>query len=570
MDILVRPPGHLAKKIAFRWKRVAVGRELLLALVIVTGACLRLSAIGRKTLWYDEAFSWWMAGRTAADIWRLSRLIDFHPPLYYGLLHLWTGWFGDHEAILRLPSAAISIAALPLVYALGRRLAGDTAALLATALIATSPFHLYFGQEARMYALFAFACLLAMWGAAAIDQAAGQPSGGGLRRRGWLAYVGGTALALWSHDAAVLFWAVAAVLLLSAGFGRQALRAGFLLRYALAQLAVLALWSPWMIPAIEQILTDRGTTTMAVGDALTALERLYFPLQGLPLPPRWEPPLVALILPALAGHVLWQTIRDPRWERVAVAVLWLVAPLLLFAVGPFVFHRALRWDGAARAVIWTSIPAAVAIARAVVAYPKKLATTAVIGLLTLNLAGAASYFRHPKARKETIARHIAQRAKRGDVVVFYLPSGVILFDYYYVRFGGPDVIRRGIPADFPGRPGELRRAEWLLGRQMTEEDIRRLEQYVRENPRVWFVYGWTQDEPFPAGRIDGLVRVDILPGAARVSLYEGDGEGDQGESSPWRKSKVSPRLPDAVPPGPAGGYPPGPSRMGHDRSLTTH
>jgi len=443
----------------------------------------------------------------------------------------------------------MGVAMLPAVYALARRLGGETVALLATAIIATSPFHLYYGQEARMYALLALACLLAMWGMVVIVQTSVRTDGGDACGRGWLAYVGGTALALRSHDAAVLFWLIAAVLLIGAGSGRQSPRAGFLRRWLLAQLAVLVLWSPWAVQALEQMLTDRGTETMAIGDALKAWERLYLPLQGLPLSTRWELLLAGLGLSVLVGHGLWHTVRDPRWERLATMVLWLVAPILLCMVGPVLFHRALAWEGAARAVIWTSVPAAVVMAGAVVMSPRRLAAVAVIGLLTLNLTGAVSYFRHPKARKETIGAHVARRARRGDLVIFYLPSGVILFDYYYSRFNGPAVIRHGIPADFPGRPGALRRAEWLLGSRMTEESIGRLEQYVRQHRRVWFVYGWARHEPFPPDRIRGLVRVDTLPGAARVYQYEGAGGDEQRDGPSRRELNLASQSwhPDAVP-----------------------
>ena len=81
----------------------------------------------------------------------LSRALreDGHPPLYYYLLHVWTGWFGTSGAAVRSLSGVVAVAALPLAWALGRRLGGPRTAALATVLLATSPFAIRYATEAR-------------------------------------------------------------------------------------------------------------------------------------------------------------------------------------------------------------------------------------------------------------------------------------------------------------------------------------------------------------------------------------------------------------------------------------
>ena len=73
----------------------------------------------------------------------------------YAVAHLGLG-LGS----LRLVSAAFAVASLPLVALLGRRLAGRSAALIATALVAGSWVFLFHGVYARMYSLFLFLSLL--------------------------------------------------------------------------------------------------------------------------------------------------------------------------------------------------------------------------------------------------------------------------------------------------------------------------------------------------------------------------------------------------------------------------
>jgi len=73
----------------------------------------------------------------------------------YAVAHLGLG-LGS----LRLVSAAFAVASLPLVALLGRRLAGRSTGLIATALVAGSWVFLFHGVYARMYSLFLFLSLL--------------------------------------------------------------------------------------------------------------------------------------------------------------------------------------------------------------------------------------------------------------------------------------------------------------------------------------------------------------------------------------------------------------------------
>src|SRR5262245_38405160 len=104
-------------------------------------------------------------------------------------LHFLLAWAVAHAGFglgaLRLVSAAFAIASLPLVAALGLRLAGRRVALVATVIVAPSWLLLFHGVYGRMYSLFLFcslACTLALLEA--------------LARGGWLRWIGWVAAAL--------------------------------------------------------------------------------------------------------------------------------------------------------------------------------------------------------------------------------------------------------------------------------------------------------------------------------------------------------------------------------------
>jgi hypothetical protein len=84
-------------------------------------------------------------------------------------LHFLVAWAVAHLGFglggLRVASAMFALGSLPLVAVLGRRLAGPTVALVATALFASSWLFLFHGVYGRMYSLFLFcslACTLAL------------------------------------------------------------------------------------------------------------------------------------------------------------------------------------------------------------------------------------------------------------------------------------------------------------------------------------------------------------------------------------------------------------------------
>ncbi|MBD8876251.1 glycosyltransferase family 39 protein [Roseibium polysiphoniae] len=133
-------------------------QKMALAGIIAVGAALRLWDLDRTSLWYDEAVSW---SQSKGSLGELIALVaaDNYPPLHNLLLWLTMPIIGDSETALRLPSAIAGILSIWLVYELGRLVFTRNTGLLAAAILAISPFHIWYSTEARMYALFAMAGL---------------------------------------------------------------------------------------------------------------------------------------------------------------------------------------------------------------------------------------------------------------------------------------------------------------------------------------------------------------------------------------------------------------------------
>jgi uncharacterized membrane protein len=94
--------------------------------------------------------------------WRVARDVfasETHPPLFFVLLHLWMRPFGYTVAAGRAFSLLFSLAALPVLFFLAQRLAGETAAWIAALLCAMAPFQANLAIQVRGYSLYSFLAL---------------------------------------------------------------------------------------------------------------------------------------------------------------------------------------------------------------------------------------------------------------------------------------------------------------------------------------------------------------------------------------------------------------------------
>lgn len=140
-------------------------RWLLLATILLAFG-LRVYRLAGQSIWYDEGLSVYYARRPLPELLALVSGSD-HPPLYFLLLHAWLRLtaFGQPaiEFLVRYPSVIFGVLLVPLIYVFGRRLLSERTGLLAALLIAISPFHVWYSQEARMYTLITFLTLWASY-----------------------------------------------------------------------------------------------------------------------------------------------------------------------------------------------------------------------------------------------------------------------------------------------------------------------------------------------------------------------------------------------------------------------
>ncbi len=254
---------------------VSLQVTLLAALLVALGAAGRLYDLDRMVVWHDEVFTAMrvfghdqnevarhlFSGRPLApgDLLAFQRpapergwgdtlqaLTDHpeHSPLYYLAARAAAHVIGDPLLALRGTSALLSILLIPAVFWLGRELFPDRKiAWLAAVLVALSPLHLLYAQEAREYALWA--------GLAAAASAAFLRALRSGVRADWLLYGILIAVGLYAHLLSVLVIGAHLFygLVLTRGEGdRLAVFAG---RMGRTLLIAAALFMPWILVLID-------------------------------------------------------------------------------------------------------------------------------------------------------------------------------------------------------------------------------------------------------------------------------------------------------------------------------
>jgi uncharacterized membrane protein len=296
--------------------------------LLIIAAIAALAAawqIDRKPIWLDEAVSWDMASRPPADL-AAKTAADIHPPLYYLVLSVWAGAFGDSLTGLRSLSAVATIGSAVLLYLLARRWLERGTALFAAVAYAISPHTIYFAQEARMYAL---AALLVL--AATVSYRRWLESGA-TRTADVIAYGITAAAAMYTHYATALaLAAIAAHLVFVYRPGWPAV-----LRWIAANLGAALIYLPWMPTAAAQIFRGQAwRQAVTLADlpryAVEAVFQLEFGLYQFPHFGVWPYAFVAaLAAAAIYGIVLaLRRTAASRREQDWFLVLMVVAPLVL-------------------------------------------------------------------------------------------------------------------------------------------------------------------------------------------------------------------------------------------------
>jgi mannosyltransferase len=138
----------------------SMGGYLPLVLITALAGFLRFYQLGHQSLWMDEVLTVLSSHTSLRNVLFDPPVDPNVPPLYYLLMASLQG-LGASETALRAPSVIAGVLSIPLMYSIAGAWLGK-AGMAAALLLAVSPLHVWYSQEARPYALLIFLALLAV------------------------------------------------------------------------------------------------------------------------------------------------------------------------------------------------------------------------------------------------------------------------------------------------------------------------------------------------------------------------------------------------------------------------
>jgi uncharacterized membrane protein len=466
----------------------------LASAIAVLALMLRLVNLGPRPLWYDEAFAVLYAEKPLSTmlygtITRVQGVAaDVHPLFFYSVLHAWMRAVGQSPVAVRSLSVLLGTLTVVLAYVLARRLFDRQVGLAAAAIIAIAPFHIYYSQEARMYALLGLAAMgttyffVCAWT--------------GASRRDWVAFALFGALTLYAHNLGVMFLASLDVWVLWAWLRPGGARWRNLRPFVLSHLLMFGLFAPWLAVVPSQF----GKIQQAYWVEQPGLVKLiqtvlifHFGYDNQSLP-RWLLPLALFFSLLILAMFIFELIRqyrtvDPR-HLPATSDSLLSAPtslLLSLALVPIVLTflaSQVRPVYIVRALLPSALIYYLLVAKVLVGGPApksvKWGLFLPSGLIVVaSLLNHYNYAQFPRSPFNEMAAYLGTHYQPGDVIVHsnkltFLPT------YYYDRSLPQEFV-----ADEPGSPSDTLAypTQQALGLFATPD----IETATLGHERVWLV-----------------------------------------------------------------------------------
>lgn len=433
--------------------------SVVAGLVVVAAAMARFHDLGRRSLWFDEGVTLGMVRLPFDQFVRHAWDTNLNNQvLNYLVLRPWH-LFGESEAALRSLSVLFSIGGVAATIAVGHRLFGVGAGIVAGLVLAFNPFEIMQAQQARGYGLAVFLSTLSV---AFLVRCIERKSGRDVA--GWAA---ACSLAMYAHFFSLLV--VGAQVVSLAALGYRELRQRKSLLWGLLVIGGFSL--PILIYGI---LVPKGFVSWIAPVELPLIIGIAAEFSG---GRGWLlVPYLAFFAVLIAG--LFRR-PDPirRWQ-ITLLVLWASLPLLvLTAISQFQPILLPRY-------VVMSIPAWAILAGSVLGPMvgrRRIASAGVALVLAPMIASEVSELMKTYGVEfedwRAPAAQVAAAARPGDVIVYNSSWAGLTFEYYLDRWPTrPESLQRNLllPDESQFDVGQLSRRErvWLvLSRENSFQDM---------------------------------------------------------------------------------------------------
>jgi mannosyltransferase len=407
---------------------------IAVASIALLGAGLRAFRLAHQSLWADEVGTYLSSVGTASFVMTQTEINSNVPPLYYLLVNAVLP-LGAGEAVLRAPSVIAGVLTIVLVFLVVRHWAGTEIGLSASLLMAISPFHIWYSQEARPYALLLLLAVLSLW---CMQKVVERP-----RNPGWkVGLVIATAAAFYTHTVALGLFALLGLFVLVRVDRREWSRwipVGLTVAVLIIPAVVRLMMFPPSNPSMADYLIDPAHLVYGVWALVTgySLGPSVRELQGLH---PWREvlryaPIIVPVLLLTAGLLVRGLLhlKSARPSALYPLGLWLVVPFFFAAVAATFTDHTFN----VRYVV-IALPALLALLAAGLASfargPLRIGAWSGV-LLVMGLSLTGHYFNPKYHREDTraAAAVLDAYALSDDLVVVSAPYTVPALRHYLER-----------------------------------------------------------------------------------------------------------------------------------------
>ena len=476
--------------------RVPVLARLALLLLVLVAFGRVMWALDAKDLWWDESLSLQRAEQSLPNLllgildmpdgFTTLRTYDQHPFFFFLVQGLLLRLAGSHEIELRFPSVLAATLLVPLVWTWARWLVRHNifapgAPLWSALLAAAHPYYLWYGQEARPYALWA---TLALWSTYCLVRATEAGNTREVARRWWLGYVLTAAAFYTTHYYAVFLLPVQALIVAQWLWTRRRWLAWTILGGALLAGIGVGLYVYWAI-----VLRQGGGGNFNEVDWRILLPDLLnaFSLGlSVDITQIWWLDIIFGIVALLGAVMALRHWRVGGWLPAALVLGPLGVLLVANLVYPaYMSARHMSLIGGGAILLLGGGLAAVAQWRR-----WTLGVAALLALLFLvgMVYSTRNYFTLEEYAKDDfsgLASYMDRRLAPGDVLLYRNPFSWRIFDYYLPLEAMDAAREQGAMMAYYGMP-------LLYQSRLAREAA--MQQWAKDYRRVWLV--WSNTHPY--------------------------------------------------------------------------
>lgn len=146
----------------YNFKNKIKSEHIIVFLCFVLGAVFLFDHIGLRAYWGDEAGVANLVSEPFSRLYKAA-ILDAHPLAYAYLIKIWSVLFGNSETAMRGFSAFFGLLMIVFIYPIGKYIYSKNAGLLASFILSTNYFFIWFGIQNKVYALAAFVNLISCY-----------------------------------------------------------------------------------------------------------------------------------------------------------------------------------------------------------------------------------------------------------------------------------------------------------------------------------------------------------------------------------------------------------------------